>query len=337
MPSEAQWAQHFERISERGNRVPLTRCTFGAEGISFFEGETETGFIVDAITAIEAAKADKGLKIPEATENLILAQVMGESNFGRSGTLGGNDWGAMQAGMHRNKKPTWIGSFQTRWWNTKGVGGLAHRDSVPATGGKAGYSFVAYYRVYPSQYIAAVDFVVSNGWIGLSNPPSDPTDYATRAYLSGYFGGFHGGARPVGQRSFPLNDAEEANIADYAAMLNRNAGIIAQARKSGLIGRDPKTIDFPSIVPLWERLSAGLVQKGASKAAMIAAAKKAFPPGSQYGDYSALESTNGLAWLIGPPPGYNKAGQKSSGIGKLFAVGGLIAAGAGAAYYASKR
>lgn len=287
---------------------------------------TSKSIIADAIRAFDEASKALKLAIPTETADLALGQVLFESAFGRSGTLGGNDWGAFQAGMSKAGKPQWIASFLAKYKNgPKGVGGLAHRDSVPATGGKAGYNFVAYYRIYPSQYVAAEDWLSAMGKrLGIS-ASMNAEEYATRAYLTGYFGGIHDGARPVGQRSEPYNDAELANIADYARLVGANAAKVSAVRESGTKGRDPHTIDFPSIVPWYRRLSAGSVSSGASAATMIAAAQKAFPKGNALGDAYALAKTNGLAWVLGPPPGYKADGTKGSKLGTVFKIGAGIA------------
>lgn len=304
-PDLHAWQSQF-RFAGNG-RVPCAMCAhgpaFGADVVS-----TQAQYIADAIAAFNAAAKTLSVNIPDAVADMALGQVMGESNFGRSGTLGGNDWGAYQAAMTRAGAPVWIPSFLNKYKNgPTGVGGLAHRDSSPNTG-----SYVAYYRVYGSQYDAALDWLGSMaGKVGMANnPPQDAIEYATRVYLTGYFEGNHAGARPVGQRSEPYNEAEETNIADYANLVARNATSIAGVRGQGVVGRDPATIDFPSIKPIWERLSAGLVKSGASQADMVAAARKAFPSGGANGDYDALAKTNGLAWIVGPPKGYKKDGTK---------------------------
>ena len=293
---------------------------------TFFAAEVpaQVGYIADAIAAFDAAAAKLGLAIEPQVANLALAQVMGESNFGRSGTLGGNDWGAFQAGMTKAGKPVWIASFAKKYVSTAGVGGLAHRDYQPPVGGSPGFNFVAYYRVYPSQYVAAEDWLSVMGprlGLGGSEAPQDSTEYATKAYLTGYFGGVHAGARPVGQRSEPFNDAEQANILDYAQLIERGLPSVQSVRANKVEGRNPKLVDFPSILPLAKRLSAGLVASGATAAQMAEAASKAFPSGGANGDYKALLGTNGLAWVSGPPPGYKKDGTPGSDANWMLRVG----------------
>ena len=298
---------------------------------TFFAAEVpaQVGYIADAIAAFDAAAAALKLTIADNVANLALAQVMGESNFGRSGTLGGNDWGAFQAGMTKAGKPAWIASFAKKFaGGPAGVGGLAHRDSAPATGSAAAFSFVAYYRVYPSQYVAAEDWLsVMAPRLGLggSNAPQDSVAYSTAAYLTGYFGGFHDGARPVGQRSEPFNDAEQANILDYAVKIDKLLPSIESVRANKVTARNPRTIDFPSVMPLAKRLSAGLVANGATAAQMAEAASKAFPSGGANGDYKALLGSNGLAWVSGPPPGYKSDGTPGSDANWLLRAG--VAAG----------
>ncbi len=273
-------------------------------------------YIADAIAALDMASKQLGLQLTEETADLCLGQVRGESNFGREGTLGGNDWGAFQAGSTQGGKPVWIPAFQKKYaQGPKGVGGLAHRDSHPS-----GQSYVAYYRVYPTQLAAAEDWLsVMAPRLGLAAGMGGAQEYAAKAYAVGYFEGSHPG------------DAQ-ANIDDYARLVEGNAQAVAVVRSRELKGRDPRTIDFPSVRPLVDRLSAGLVKPGATLAQKIQAARSAFPKGGAQGDYDALTGSQGLAWIVGPPPGYAVDGSKGWPVWKKVMAGlGVFAGGLGIA------
>ena len=157
----------------------------------------------------------------------MIGQVMSESNLGLASTVAGtNNWGAYQA------TPAWLESHA----NSPGYGAVAYHDTSPPS-----TDYIGFLRVYPSQAAAADDWFARWGTILMTGgEPQSVTDYATRLYQHGYFEGFHAGARPVGQRTLPLNDAEQANVNDYAKFMGRNIDISGPAddpNKIAYVGR----------------------------------------------------------------------------------------------------
>jgi|HubBroStandDraft_2_1064218.scaffolds.fasta_scaffold03169_7 hypothetical protein len=283
--------------------------------------------IVDAGAAASKAASDLGITLTPQCLALILSQISFESQYGRLGTMGGtNNWGAYQAGSYSASSPTqlckFIATFASTHANDPGFGGVAHRDYQAAVGSNSSYNFVGFYRIFPSQYAAARDWITNmQGRLNLKgSQPADPTDYATRCYLGGYFGGVHDGARPLGSRSVPLNDAEAANVADYANAISRNMGTVQAALSSKLTPMDPTHINVGPFASLQARLSAG---SGCTVAGQAAQAAKWFPPGGKYGDYAALVPTNGLAWVKSPPPGMAVNGTASL-LGGISFGGGTV-------------
>lgn len=69
-------------------------------------------------------------------------------------------------------------------------------------------------------------------------PDATPFGLADAMYQRGYYEGAHHGARPVGNRNYPLSAAEQANVTDYANAIAHCMGFIGPALETWDYGRD---------------------------------------------------------------------------------------------------
>jgi hypothetical protein len=104
--------------------------------------------------------------------------------------------------------------------------GVLHVDTHPGPSGPVPYPI--WFAAFPDDRVAGIAHFLKTLWrLSSDNPDAanaTPFSLADAMYQHGYYEGAHHGARPVGQRSYPLNAAEQANVTDYA---NAVAGCMA--------------------------------------------------------------------------------------------------------------
>ena len=137
---------------------------------------------------------------------------------------GAYNWGAVQAGPPTVAERQRIDAGELKAGDVVPGRGILHQDTNPATG-----KYWVWFQAFPSDRQGAAQLVVV---LYKHNPEARAaaradTNPADAMYRRGYYEGFHPGARgvygPGGKllRVDPLNDAEAANVADYAGALER--------------------------------------------------------------------------------------------------------------------
>jgi hypothetical protein len=162
---------------------------------------------------------------------LVLAQAEHETNCGDAWDFSHN-WGAcnLRALNAAEREAFKAGALTPGMWlYPDGTYGLAHRaDSVGTIRGDSDPNsgpFHVWFFAAPTDIDGAF-YMLRAGVRGARTVLDDYTctanAYAQALYvMCCYFGGFHAGARPCGQRHGDLNAAEKANVLDYSNALNR--------------------------------------------------------------------------------------------------------------------
>jgi hypothetical protein len=159
---------------------------------------------------------------------LALAQAQHETHAGDDWP-GARNWGAcdLRAPNLGERADIAVGALKNGMWlHHDGTYGPVHLpddqgilqgDSDPNTG-----AFHVWFAAFPDDVSGAAYFlriVLRCARAALADEACTPETYATALYLGCYYGGFHAGARPCGKRSAPFNEAELANIGDYAGAI----------------------------------------------------------------------------------------------------------------------
>src|SRR5579872_2298452 len=181
--------------------------------------------ISTVIAALRQAAQEKGYTLSNTLLSLMIGQLRGAEVAypGVKSSLGGtNNMGAAQVTK----------SLQSAKLGLKGWGAFAHKDSDPNQG-----AYIGWYWIAPSPLEAARHWFGDNWWgpaLAKGNP-QDATSYATILYQGRYFGGVH----PGDPTHDPTSDAGKANIADYAAAIQRG---VASSAEMSQPADDPSTI-----------------------------------------------------------------------------------------------
>lgn len=193
---------------------PRTIFTKYAEGNAYsgFGGGSNVSDANIAASALRIANRELNANLTDEQMRILLGHAAFESNFGLGGSKNSlrntNNWGAIQATKSFMQQHT-----------SGGYGAVAHGDSDPVSGG-----FIGWYAVNPTAVAGAKQFL--QRVLSQIKASTSVEDYATRLYLTGYYGGFHkgqaGDPRPVGKRSAPFLPAESQNISDYAKAIRRS-------------------------------------------------------------------------------------------------------------------
>jgi len=117
--------------------------------------------------------------------------------------------------------------------------GVLHVDTHPGPSGPVPYP--VWFAAFPNRVAGIVHFLKVL-WQDSACAPdavdATPFSVADAMYQRGYYEGARHGARPVGQRSYPLNVAEQANVTDYANAVAACMATIGPALASWDYGRD---------------------------------------------------------------------------------------------------
>lgn len=98
-------------------------------------------------------------------------------------------------------------------------GFVLHYDTNPDKGGA---KYAVWFVAFPTQVDGIVYYLkvlTGKALSVLIDPSGTLRQLATAMYLGGYYQGRHAGARPYYKRSYPLLDAEKANINDYTSAI----------------------------------------------------------------------------------------------------------------------
>lgn len=205
----------------------------------------------DAARALIVAYGAKYGASPAPSQNAIvlpLAQILGEGSLSRY-FEGTNNLGAIHATQ----------SFATLHAHDAGYGMVAFLDHGPGGG-----AYVTRMSVYPTLSNGA--FAVLQIVTRMVSLPSvsSVSDYAAQLYIGGYYEGFSAPVTPLASRAAAaaagtLTAGDQANIASYAALIQRNvpaATTAYQAATSPSYAGDPSAVNSgPPFAALADRLT----------------------------------------------------------------------------------
>lgn len=204
----------------------------------------------DVARALIVAYGAKYGASPAPSQNAIvlpLAQILGEGSLSRY-FEGTNNLGAIHATQ----------SFATAHAQDPGFGMVAFLDHGPGGG-----AYVTRMAVFPT--LANGAFAVLQIVARMVSLPSvqSVSDYATQLYIGGYYEGFSAPVTPLSSRAAAaaagtLTTGDQANIASYAALIQRNVAAATaayQAATSPSYSGDPSAVNVGPFAPLADRLT----------------------------------------------------------------------------------
>jgi hypothetical protein len=191
---------------------------------------------------VEAFPSAGGLASePSHRDAIVLAMSAAEheTNNGRAWS-GQNNFGAVQA---RRLTLLELAAYHAGALKagdyTPSRDGCLRVDTHPGPNGPEPYPM--WFAAFPTRVGGVVYFLKALWRLSAGAPDADaasPFSLADAMYQHGYYEGAHHGARPVGQRSYPLNAAEQANVTDYANAIAKCMAAIYPMLTSWDYGRD---------------------------------------------------------------------------------------------------
>jgi hypothetical protein len=280
----------------------------------------------DAAAGLLAAYSGKHGSVPPSDLSIVLplAQALGEGSLSPY-FAGTNNFGAMHA----------TSGFARAHAAEPGYGMVAFLDHAPGGG-----AYVTRMSVYPSLaagargYLDLVERMVDLETVGSS------ADFARALYAHGWFEGMASPATPIAERPAllagggPWLPADLANIADYAAAIDRNvprASAALAAAKSGQ-AVDPTAPSSGDFAPLADRLTPAPEYAPHTlehARTLLGAAADSPPPGGiSIADALAAPGGDG-AWLFSAPAAPTSAAESPSSSSQGWALlAGVALAGA---------
>lgn len=287
---------------------------------------------VDVAAALAAAYADKhgGVEAPRSAVVLPLAQVIGAEGSLSKYFLGTNNLGAMHATTR----------FARAHAGDVGFGMVAFLDHSP--GPVAYITRMAVYASLADGARALLDLVERMAALAQIQTA---TEYATALYTHGYFEGMAApatptAARPAAAAAGTWTDADRANIAAYAALIQSKLPVAGDAFDAlGSYAGDPRARSSgPPFASLADRLTPGPAYAPHTlehARELLAGAASSPPPGAISLDEALSTPSGDGVWLFGAPattlPSFAAiASAKRAGAITIFAIVGTVAAAAAA-------
>jgi hypothetical protein len=170
---------------------------------------------------------------------LAMSVAEHETNNGRAWP-GTNNFGAVQLrGLTLQERRAFDdGTVGAGSYNSDRTGVL-HIDTHPGPSGAIPYP--VWFAAFDDRVAGIAHFLKTVWRLSSGAPDADnatPFSVADAMYQHGYYEGAHHGARPVGQRSYPLTSPEQANVTDYANAVAACMAHIGPALTAWDYGRD---------------------------------------------------------------------------------------------------